>query len=51
VAYALWMNDHGALRFLGRLIPALRYKAPVATPSAVAGAPVSGTAPDSALAE
>jgi protein-S-isoprenylcysteine O-methyltransferase Ste14 len=51
VAYALWMNDHGALRFLGRLIPALRYKAPVATPSAVAGAPVSGTAPDAALAE
>jgi isoprenylcysteine carboxyl methyltransferase (ICMT) family protein YpbQ len=28
VAYALWMNEHGALRFLGRLIPALKYKAP-----------------------
>jgi protein-S-isoprenylcysteine O-methyltransferase Ste14 len=28
VAYALWMNDHGALRFLARLIPVLRYKAP-----------------------
>jgi protein-S-isoprenylcysteine O-methyltransferase Ste14 len=28
VAYALWMNDHGALRFLGRLIPALKYKSP-----------------------
>jgi protein-S-isoprenylcysteine O-methyltransferase Ste14 len=28
VAYALWMNDHGPLRWLGALIPALRYKAP-----------------------
>jgi isoprenylcysteine carboxyl methyltransferase (ICMT) family protein YpbQ len=28
VAYALWMNDHGVLRFLGRLIPALKYKSP-----------------------
>jgi hypothetical protein len=28
VAYALWMNDHGALRWLGRLVPALRYRAP-----------------------
>ena len=28
VAYALWMNEHGALRFLARLIPALKYKAP-----------------------
>jgi protein-S-isoprenylcysteine O-methyltransferase Ste14 len=28
VAYALWMNEHGTLRFLGRLIPALRFKAP-----------------------
>ncbi len=28
VAYALWMNEHGLLRFLGRWIPALRYKAP-----------------------
>ncbi len=28
VAYALWMNEHGALRFLARLIPALAYKAP-----------------------
>jgi len=28
VAYALWMNEHGVLRFLGRWIPALRYKAP-----------------------
>jgi protein-S-isoprenylcysteine O-methyltransferase Ste14 len=26
VAYALWMNEHGALRFLNRLIPALKYK-------------------------
>jgi protein-S-isoprenylcysteine O-methyltransferase Ste14 len=28
VAYALWMNEHGLLRFLGRRIPALRYKPP-----------------------
>jgi protein-S-isoprenylcysteine O-methyltransferase Ste14 len=29
VAYALWMNEHGLLSFLGRWIPALAYKAPV----------------------
>jgi protein-S-isoprenylcysteine O-methyltransferase Ste14 len=29
VAYALWMNEHGVLRFLGRWIPALRYKPPM----------------------
>jgi protein-S-isoprenylcysteine O-methyltransferase Ste14 len=28
VAYALWMNEHGVLRFLGKWIPALKYKAP-----------------------
>jgi protein-S-isoprenylcysteine O-methyltransferase Ste14 len=28
VAYALWMNDHGLLRFLGRWFPALRYRPP-----------------------
>jgi protein-S-isoprenylcysteine O-methyltransferase Ste14 len=48
VAYALWMNEHGALRFLGRLIPALRYKAPAGpspapVPTAVeSGARVTG---------
>jgi protein-S-isoprenylcysteine O-methyltransferase Ste14 len=31
VAYALWMNDHGVLGFMGRWIPALRYKAPIDT--------------------
>jgi protein-S-isoprenylcysteine O-methyltransferase Ste14 len=31
VAYALWMNDHGVLRFLGRAFPWLRYQAPPAT--------------------
>jgi protein-S-isoprenylcysteine O-methyltransferase Ste14 len=30
VAYAVWMNDHGALRWLGRIAPGLRY-APSAT--------------------
>jgi protein-S-isoprenylcysteine O-methyltransferase Ste14 len=28
VAYALWMNDHGLLRFLNRIFPWLRYRAP-----------------------
>jgi protein-S-isoprenylcysteine O-methyltransferase Ste14 len=28
VAYALWMNDHGILSFLGRWFPLLRYKSP-----------------------
>jgi protein-S-isoprenylcysteine O-methyltransferase Ste14 len=28
VAYALWMNEHGLLSFLGRWLPAFRYKAP-----------------------
>jgi protein-S-isoprenylcysteine O-methyltransferase Ste14 len=28
VKYALWMNEHGALSFLGRWIPAFRYKPP-----------------------
>jgi len=28
VAYALWMNEHGLLRQLGRAIPVLRYRAP-----------------------
>ena len=28
VAYALWMNEHGRLRWLGRVFPALRYRAP-----------------------
>jgi protein-S-isoprenylcysteine O-methyltransferase Ste14 len=34
VAYALWMNEHGLLRFLGRLIPVFRYKAPQQATSA-----------------
>jgi protein-S-isoprenylcysteine O-methyltransferase Ste14 len=51
VAYALWMNEHGALRFLGRLIPALRYKAPPTTPETPP--PVTATTPaaDAATAE
>ena len=28
VAYALWMNDHGIFRALGRKIPFFRYRAP-----------------------
>ncbi|MGO9835338.1 MAG: isoprenylcysteine carboxylmethyltransferase family protein [Polyangiaceae bacterium] len=38
VAYALWMNDHGTLRFIGRLIPFFKYKAPVTTTTTAAGA-------------
>jgi protein-S-isoprenylcysteine O-methyltransferase Ste14 len=30
VAYALWMNEHGVLAFLGRLLPIFRYRAPAA---------------------
>ena len=49
VAYALWMNEHGVLRFLNKLSPALKYKgpaepisqpAPVSTPIAQEPAPV-----------
>ena len=28
VAYALWMNEHGALKGLGRFLPVLKYRAP-----------------------
>jgi len=28
VAYALWINDHGVLRWVGRLLPWLRYRPP-----------------------
>jgi len=29
VAYALWMNDHGAFAWLGRIFPLLRYRPPM----------------------
>jgi protein-S-isoprenylcysteine O-methyltransferase Ste14 len=29
VEYALWMNEHGVLRFLGKWLPVFRYKAPL----------------------
>jgi protein-S-isoprenylcysteine O-methyltransferase Ste14 len=32
VRYALWMNDHGLLRALGRHVPALRYTPPTSAP-------------------
>ncbi|MDR3416001.1 MAG: isoprenylcysteine carboxylmethyltransferase family protein [Nevskia sp.] len=31
VAYALWMEEHGLLRRLGRLLPVLRYRPPATT--------------------
>ncbi|MGA2447482.1 MAG: isoprenylcysteine carboxylmethyltransferase family protein [Polyangiaceae bacterium] len=34
VEYALWMNEHGLLSFLGRWFPILRYKAPAGSPLA-----------------
>ena len=37
VAYALWMNEHSALRVFGRLIPALRYRAPVGSSRSLGG--------------
>ena len=33
VAYALWMNDHGKLRFLTKWFPGLRYVPPTPPPS------------------
>jgi hypothetical protein len=30
VAYALWMNDHGLLNWVGQMVPALRYTPPIA---------------------
>jgi protein-S-isoprenylcysteine O-methyltransferase Ste14 len=35
VAYAMWMNEHGMLAFLGRWFPLLRYKPPAEAPSAL----------------
>jgi protein-S-isoprenylcysteine O-methyltransferase Ste14 len=43
VAYALWMNDHGTLRFLGRWIPFFKYKAPTTTVTTAATAAVTET--------
>jgi protein-S-isoprenylcysteine O-methyltransferase Ste14 len=34
VAYALWMNEHGLLAFLGRWFPLLRYKPPATAEAA-----------------
>lgn len=31
VAYALWMNEHGLLRGVARLLPFMRYRAPAST--------------------
>ena len=42
VAYALWINEHGWLRFLGR-IPLLKYKAP--EPAAAEPTPVATAEP------
>lgn len=44
VAYALWMNDHGALSWLGRLLPFLRYKPPAAAAQG-SPAPVGASQP------
>jgi protein-S-isoprenylcysteine O-methyltransferase Ste14 len=38
VEYALWMNDHGVLRFLNR-VPIFRYRPPPAVTPAVAASP------------
>ncbi len=35
VAYALWMNEHGLLSFVGRWFPLLRYKQPAQAPKQV----------------
>jgi protein-S-isoprenylcysteine O-methyltransferase Ste14 len=44
VEYALWMNEHGVLRFLGKWIPFFRYKAPpvVESVAETSAAPAGG---------
>jgi hypothetical protein len=32
VAYALWINENGVLRWLGSAVPALRYRRPASLP-------------------
>jgi protein-S-isoprenylcysteine O-methyltransferase Ste14 len=48
VEYALWMNDHGVLAFLGRWFPLLKYKPPAsyqpATPAQKPSSPAEGVA-------
>jgi protein-S-isoprenylcysteine O-methyltransferase Ste14 len=58
VAYALWMNDHGMLSFLGRWFPLLKYKPPQAAavpadapPAAKAASPPVSDADADAKAE
>ena len=41
VAYALWMEEHGLLRPVTRLLPFLRYRAPIAAGGLTAGARVA----------
>jgi hypothetical protein len=38
VAYALWMEEHGMFRWLGRIVPAMRYRAPFRAEPAPAAA-------------
>jgi len=46
VAYALWMEQHGIMRWAGRLFPVLRYQPPAAvTTAAVSAAPTPAVAP------
>jgi hypothetical protein len=37
VAYALWMEEHGIFRWLGRLAPILRYRPPSGAPAPAVG--------------
>jgi hypothetical protein len=45
VEYALWMNDHGVLRFLNR-VPIFRYKPPPPVPPDEAALPPAPVAPE-----
>jgi protein-S-isoprenylcysteine O-methyltransferase Ste14 len=48
VAYALWMEEHGLMSWVGRLFPVFRYKPPAAASaaaSAAAAAPAPAQAP------
>ncbi|MBV9947519.1 MAG: hypothetical protein JOZ69_11760 [Myxococcales bacterium] len=44
VAYALWMNEHGVLAFLGRWVPLLRYRPPAAIPAPTSSADLPAAA-------
>ncbi len=47
VAYALWINDHGVLSFMGKWFPSLRYVPPASPLPLVSGPAASASSPPS----